>query len=51
MRAEDVLGGPETVGRVLVECRDALARAGLEPCANTMRTAERLRRVGIAASA
>jgi DNA-binding SARP family transcriptional activator len=51
MRAEAVLGGPEAVGRVLVECRDALARAGLEPCANTTRTAERLRRVEVAASA
>lgn len=51
MRAEDVLGGPEAVGRVLVECRDALARAGLEPCTTTIRTAERLRRVDVAASA
>ncbi|MFN8124209.1 MAG: bacterial transcriptional activator domain-containing protein [Thermoleophilia bacterium] len=48
MRAEAAIGGPGAVGPLLRECRAALAAAGLEPCAATIRVADRLRRAGAA---
>lgn len=46
MRAEAAMGGSGAVGPLLRECRAALAAAGLEPCAATIRVAERLRHSG-----